>query len=142
MRRTFERGAKARLIFSGGPHAPVNMADSMENAGSWTVSGPKEAMEAPKNFKDLQKRGVRNIAQYSGANVTRMPFPAFLSTFIHFFHTIRHVDRSVWPARKAKPRFGATLAHTAHDFETGLLREEICEGIACVTIVPTSSKTV
>ena len=30
MRRTYERGTKARLSFSGGPHAPVNMADSME----------------------------------------------------------------------------------------------------------------
>ena len=53
MRRTFERGTKARLSFSVGPHAPVNMADSMENAGSWTVPGSKEAMEVPKNFKDL-----------------------------------------------------------------------------------------
>ena len=57
MRRTFERGTKARLNFYGGPHA-VNMADSMENAGSWTVSGSKEAMEVPKNFKDLRKRSV------------------------------------------------------------------------------------
>ena len=53
MRRTFEHGAKARPSLSGGPHAPVNMADSMENTGSWTVSGSKEAMEVPKNFKDL-----------------------------------------------------------------------------------------
>ena len=30
MRRTYEHGTKARLSFSGGPHAPVNMADSME----------------------------------------------------------------------------------------------------------------
>ena len=79
MRRTYERGTKARLSFSGGPHAPVNMADSMENAGSWTVSGSKEAMEVPKNFKDLRKLGVRNIAQHSAANVS---FPAvFPPTF-------------------------------------------------------------
>ena len=32
MRRTYERGTKARLSFSGGPHAPVNMADSTEEA--------------------------------------------------------------------------------------------------------------
>ena len=30
MRRTFERGTNARLSFSGGPHASVNMVDSME----------------------------------------------------------------------------------------------------------------
>ena len=53
MRRTFERGTKARLSFSGGPHAPVNMADGMENAGSSTVSESKGAMEVPKNFKVL-----------------------------------------------------------------------------------------
>ena len=27
------------------------------------ISGSKEAMEVPKNFKDLRKLGVRNIAQ-------------------------------------------------------------------------------
>ena len=27
MRRTYERGTKATLSFSGGPHAPVNMAE-------------------------------------------------------------------------------------------------------------------
>ena len=46
----------------------------MENDGSWTVSGSKEAMEVPKNFKDLRKLGVRNITQYSAADV---PFPPF-----------------------------------------------------------------
>ena len=111
MRRTYERGTRARLNFSGGPHAPVSMAESI-NAGSCTDSGSKEAMEVPKNFKDLRKLGVRNIAQYSA-------FPAgFLSTSIHFFHTTRHVYRSVWPAREAKPRFGAVLVHSAHDCES------------------------
>ena len=92
------------------------MADSMENASSSTVSGSKETMEVPKNLKDLRKRGIWNIAQ------CRIPFTAFLSTDIHFFHTIRYVYRSVWPAREAKPRFGATLVHSAHDCETGLLK--------------------
>ena len=46
-------GTKARLSFSGGPLPPVNMADSMENAGSLTVSGSKEAMEVLKDVKDL-----------------------------------------------------------------------------------------
>ena len=59
MRRTSERCTKVRLSFSGGPHASVNMADGMKNAGSWTVSGSKEAMEVPKSFKDLrQELGV------------------------------------------------------------------------------------
>ena len=59
MRRTYERDAKARLSFSGGPHTPVNMADSMENAGRSTVSGSKEAMEVPKIHKNLRKLMVK-----------------------------------------------------------------------------------
>ena len=35
-------------------------------------------------------------------------------------HTIRHVYRSVWPAREAKPRFGAALVRSAHDCEARL----------------------
>ena len=123
MRRTYERCTKARLCFSGAPHVPVNMADSMENVGRSTVSGSKEAIEVPKNYNDMRKRGVRNIAQYSEANVSRMPFTAFFSTFIHFFHTVRHVRRSMWPAREANPRFGATLVRSAHDCETGLIKD-------------------
>ena len=30
-------------------------------------------------------------------------------------HAVRHVYRSVWPAREAKPRFGAMLERSAHD---------------------------
>ena len=119
MHRTFEYGTKARLSFSGGPHAPVNMADSMENTSSWTVSGSKEAIEVSKNLKDLQKLVVRNIAQYSTANV---PFAAFSSTDIHFFYTLCHVYRSMWPAREAKLHFGAMLVRSACDFETHLFK--------------------
>ena len=79
------------------------------------------AMEVPKNFKNLRKLGVRNITQYSVANVSRIPFTAFCSTFIPFFCTNRHVCRSVWPVGEAKPRFGATLVRSAHDCEPGLL---------------------
>ena len=45
MRRTYERGPKARLSFSGGPHASVYMANNMEemnagekNAGNGTLA--------------------------------------------------------------------------------------------------------
>ena len=39
MQSTYERGTKARLSFSGEPHAPVNMADSMEEVN---VGGEKQ----------------------------------------------------------------------------------------------------
>ena len=110
---------KVRLCFSGGWHIPVNMTDSMENAGSSTES--KEAMEVPKNFKDLQKLGLWNVVQYSTANFSRMQIHAFFPTYIHFFRTICHVYRSMWPTGEAKPRFAAALVHSVHDCETGLL---------------------
>ena len=78
MRRTFERGTKARLSFSSGPHAPANMANSMEMPVVGLFLDP-ETMEIQKNFKDLRKFSVRNIAQSSAANV---PFPACFSTDI------------------------------------------------------------
>ena len=106
MRRTFERGTRLKLSFSGGPHAPVNMADSMENAGSWTVSGSKEVTEVLKNFKDLRKLGIRNMVHFF--------------THIHFFHTTHHVYRSVWLAREAKHCFGAALVRSEDDYETRL----------------------
>ena len=80
--------------------------------------GPK-GDGSPKEL--LRKLGVRNIAQYSAANVSGMPFPAFFSTDIHFFHTVCHVYWSMCPGRQARPRFGATVVRSAHDCESGLL---------------------
>ena len=96
MRRRFERGAKGRLS------SWWAMADSVQNTGSWTVSGSKEAMEVSKNFKDLRECGVGNIALYSAANV---PFPAiFSSTFTSFlvqlvdsnYHGKNWASSTVW----------------------------------------------
>ena len=43
------------------------------------------------------------------------------SPTISILHIIRHVYRSVWPAREAEPRFGAALDRSAHDCKTRLL---------------------
>ena len=59
----------------------------------------------------------RTKYKFSAAN---MPFFFFFSTDIYSFHTIRHVYRSVWPVREAKPRFGAALVRSAHACETRL----------------------
>ena len=53
MRRTYERGTKARLNFSGEPHAPVNMADSIQEVNK----GGKKRMA-------FQKRLLRCTALY------------------------------------------------------------------------------
>ena len=68
MHRMYGPGTKARLSFSSGPHAPVNMTDSMENANNLTVSGSKEALEVPKNFNDLRKLGTLNIKEIKHAS--------------------------------------------------------------------------
>ena len=113
MRRTFVRGTKARLNFSGGPHAPVNMADSMENDGSSTITLSRETM-VPKNFKDLRKLGVRNIAQYIAANVL---FPAFFPpSFTSILPTI--FTGAYGPPEKL--RLALVPCSYGHDCETGL----------------------
>ena len=51
MRRTFERGAEARLSFPGGLHASVNMTNSMQlPVGRLFLVPCKEAMKVLKNF--------------------------------------------------------------------------------------------
>ena len=116
MRRKFAHGTKVRLSFSDRPHAPVNIADSMENAGSCSWIQRGDGSQVMKNFKDLRKLGVQSIEEYREAS---MPFPAFFHW--HFFHTIRHVYRSMWPAREAWLHFDAMFIHSVHDCETHLL---------------------
>ena len=87
-------------------------------AGSWTVSGSKEAMEVPKNFKDLRKLGVRNIAQYSAANG---PFPAFFSIYLS---TLTSSILSAMFTGACGPPEKLSLAlvpRSAHDCETRFL---------------------
>ena len=76
MCRTFEHITIAQLSFSGRPHTPVNVADKMLVVGLFLDQ--KRRWKSQKNFKDFWKLGVRNIAQYSEANV---PAAFFLLTF-------------------------------------------------------------
>ena len=109
MRRTYERGTKARLSFSGGPHAPVNMAGSMEevNAGGQKPRRKCAVLCYISYAKFSQILEVlRDFHRLFGSRNSR-------TTGI--LHTIRHVYRSVWPVREAKPRFGTALERSAHD---------------------------
>ena len=100
MRRTHKRGTKARLSFSGGLHAPVNMADSIEEvnvggkkAGNGTFAALYRAIfrmtsfrKSPKLFRPdklslaLVRRSnilrmTMNLAhEESDSNVTRFTF--------------------------------------------------------------------
>ena len=114
MRRTYERGTKARLGLSGGPHAPVNMAGIMEdvnvsekNAGNGKFAVLYCAIFRTPSFCKSSPRLFRS---------RNSPTTGIL-------HTIRHVYRNVWLAREVKPRFGAALERSAHDYETGLCWE-------------------
>ena len=105
------------------------MADSMENAGSWTVSGSKEVMEVPKNFKDLQKLSIST--KYSAVCPANMPFPAFCFHQHSLLPYYPHIYRSMWLDREAKPRFGAMFICSAQDNETPLLLKAIISLLHC-----------
>ena len=75
------------------------------------------------SLKELQGIAKTWHMKYSAVQRANVPFPAFCS-YQHYFHTIRHVYRSMWPAREAKPRFGAVLVHSVHDCETHLLHSK------------------
>ena len=120
MRRAYERGTKARLNFFGGPHAPVNMADSVEELNE---VGEKCRKWHSRNFCSAALRYI------SYATLSQIPevlrdlclFGSRNSRTTGILHTVRHVYRRVWPTREAKPRFGTALERSAHDRETRLL---------------------
>ena len=130
MRRMFKRVTKARLSFSGGPHAPLNMADSMEevNVNGWEKRrkwhSSTEVLEVPCTiFRTPRFRQVlRDFHRFFGSR--NSPTTGNL-------HTIRHVYRSMWPAREAKPRFGTALECSAHDCKTGSLQNLLPRAATC-----------
>ena len=88
MHRTYEHGTKARLSFSGEPHAPVNIADSMEEVN---VAGKNTRNDILKTFAALYLFFMRQVMRELFGN----------SRSTGILHTIRHVYRSVWPDRDA-----------------------------------------
>ena len=98
---------KARLSFSGGPHAhPVNMADSMENVSSFWIQ------RGYGSHKELQGFVKTWCTKYSTVQRCKLPFP---------FYSHHRVYRSVWPTREAKLHLDAMLIHSVHDCKTRLL---------------------
>ena len=76
-----EHGTKARLSFSGGPHAPVNMADSMEevnvggkNAGNGTFAALYCAIFRTPSFRKSLKFFGTSIASLDPETIQ---LPAF-----------------------------------------------------------------
>ena len=118
MRRTYKCDTKARLSFSGGPHAPVNMADSIEEENE---GGEKRRKWHPRNVCSAVLRYI-SYAKFSQILHVLRDFHHIFRPTTGILHTIRHVYRSVWPAREDKPRFGAALKRSAYDYETGLLK--------------------
>ena len=97
----------------------------MENAGSWTVCGSKEAMGVLKNLRKLDER---NIARNSRANMRLLCVcvcvcvracvfpPTFTSSILSAMFT----GACGPPEPKAKPRFGAGLVRSPHNCEIRL----------------------
>ena len=117
MRRAYERGTKARLSFSGGPHAPVNMTDSMEEVN---VGGKK------RRKWQVCCAVLRYISYAKFSQILEVLrefhrlFRSRKSPTLDILHAIRHVYSSVWPAREAKPHFGAALDRSVYVCETRL----------------------
>ena len=115
---THESGNKSRLSFSGGPHSPVNMADSIWKV-EVNVGRKKTPQEMVRLLRCTALYFVRQVSQiFEVLRDFHRLFGSRNSPTTGILHTIRHVYRSVWPAREARPRFGAVLERSAHDCET------------------------
>ena len=98
MRRTLQRGARARLSFPGEPHASVNMTNSMQLlVGRLFLVPRKRGDESPEELLRFSKTWRTKCSAV--VQRIKLTFPAFLSVDVHFFHTIHHVYRSVWLSR-------------------------------------------
>ena len=96
MCRTYEYGTKARLSFSAGPHAPVNMADSMESAGS-----PKELQGFAQAWHTKY-----SIVQHSKRAISCICPPTFTSSMLSTAFTA-----VCGPPEKLSPRFCCVLIY-------------------------------
>ena len=96
MRRMYERGTKARLTFSGGPHAPVNIADSMEEVNVGGKNGMRVCCAVLRYISYAKFSQILEVLW----DFHRL-FGSRNSPTTGILHTVRHVYRSVWPAREA-----------------------------------------
>ena len=115
MYRMYEHGIKVKPSFSGRPHAPVNMADSMEE-----VSVEKRR-EWHACFSVLFYTLYAKFSQilevlHDLTSITSLDS----GTGTSILHTICYVYRSIWPVREAKPHFGVVRERSAHDCQTRL----------------------
>ena len=112
MRRTYERGTKARLSFSGGPHAPVNMVESMEEVN---VGGKK--LFAVLYCAIFLTPSFRKSLKFFRTSITSLdPEPVELQAF----SILSAMFIGAWTTREDKPRFGVALESSAHVCETRL----------------------
>ena len=112
--------------------APVNMADSMEE---------ENVAEKKRRKRHVCCAVLRYISYATFSQIlevfgTSIASGSRNSPTTDILHTVRHVYRSVWPAREAKPRFGAALVHSAHDCETRLLKVENFQIKGAVSATP------
>ena len=109
MCRTNERGTKARLSFSGGPHAPVNMVDHMEeanvggkiNAGNGTFAALYCTMFRTPSFRKSLKFFGTSITSLDPETVQ---LPAFYILSAMFTGASAHDCATRNPKTKPKTR--------------------------------------
>ena len=106
MRRTYERGTKTRLSLE-----EVNVGGKKRRKRHVCCAVLRYVLCA--KFSQILEVLQDSHRLFGSRN----------SPTTGILHTIRHVYRSVWPAREDKPRFGAALESSAHDYETRLFAE-------------------
>ena len=91
----------------------LNMADSMEEVN---VGGEK-TQQIALLLRYISYANFVFANPLSSSGLPSRLFGSRNSRTTGILQTIRHVYRSVWPAREAKPRFGVALERSAHDCE-------------------------
>ena len=111
--QNFERGTKARLSFSGGLHAPVNMADSMvevnvggKNAGNGTFAALYCAIAVFVSQVFVNPEVLRDFHRLFGSRKSNYRHSPYYPPCLQ--------------AREAKSHFDAALERSAHDCEIRL----------------------
>ena len=93
MRRTFERGTKARLSFPGGPRSYINMTDVWKVPTVWVLRGDGSPVELQGFTKTWRTK-------YSAVQRSKSFQNAIFSTYIHFSY--KPVSQSCAVAKSGK----------------------------------------
>ena len=108
--------APKRCLSSGGPNTPANMAENIEEVNvAWWAKTHRKWHVCCVVLHYISYTSFCKSLEFLGTSITSLD-PETVQ--LPAFYTLRHVYKSMWPTREAKPHFEATLVHSAHDCDT------------------------